>query len=188
MPWHHQSEYAQAGHFQPMNRDERGIWTCRAQIAHRNGRLTAKALLVGLTLLRHHGRDGRCDPSHQRLARLAGCCERTVRNALDMLKACGLLDWTRRIRRDPKIGARQTSSAFRLLIAKLERLAHVPRPQRAPRRNATREATAATVAQRSAEGAAAMLDELRPTISAAERLKQRYAALYATSLNRRNAG
>jgi hypothetical protein len=33
-------------------------------------------------------------PSHSKLARAAGCCIRTVQNALNRLRGLGLLDWT----------------------------------------------------------------------------------------------
>jgi hypothetical protein len=41
-------------------------------------------------------RSGRLDPSHATIARAAGVCERTVRNALRRLRDLGILNWVQR--------------------------------------------------------------------------------------------
>jgi hypothetical protein len=60
-------------------------------------------------------RDGRCDPSHARLAADAGVGESTVERALADAKALGLLDWDRRLVRTGW-RAEQTSNAYVLLL------------------------------------------------------------------------
>lgn len=118
MPWHGNSEYAHPGHFRALSREERARWRFLADTARARQRITAIAHDVAMALLHHHSQNGRCDPGHARLAQVARCSERSVRNALAALKACGLLAWTRRIVRTVA-GARQTSSAFRLLLGAL---------------------------------------------------------------------
>jgi len=80
----------------------------------RANRITPKGEKVGLALLKRHGVDGRCDPSHATLAADAGCEERTVRRANDQLYDLKLLTWQQRIVRN---GWRveQTSNAYELL-------------------------------------------------------------------------
>jgi hypothetical protein len=65
------------------------------------------------------GGDGRLDPSHGFLARLAAVSEDTVQRALERLRRLGLLSWQRRLVRDAASGWRceQTSSAYVLTPA-----------------------------------------------------------------------
>lgn len=62
------------------------------------------------------GPDGRLDPSHAFLAKLAAVSEDTVQRALDRLRGLGLLFWQRRLVRDETTGWRceQTSNAYAL--------------------------------------------------------------------------
>ena len=71
------------------------------------------------------GNDGRLDPSHEHLAKVAKVAASTVRRALDRLKASGFLDWTRRLIRT-KAGCRQTSNAYVLRLTDPD--AHFDRP------------------------------------------------------------
>lgn len=129
MPWHGTSEYAHSSHFRALDRNDRARWRFRLHTAHRHGWISRAARDVAEALLRHHAESGRCDPSHERLARFADCTARTVLNALRALRACGLVGWTRRIVRTAA-GARQTSSAYRLLLAGLDALAQRRKPDR----------------------------------------------------------
>ena len=82
--------------------------------AHRRARrITPHAEIVGNALVKRLSVDGQCDPGHDTIAADAGCCARTVRRALDALRALGLVMWQRRIVRD---GWRtsQTSNAYLL--------------------------------------------------------------------------
>lgn len=125
MAWHGGSEYAHSSHFRQMDRNERARWRFLTNTARARRRISAVAHDVAQALLQHQADNGRCDPGHARLARLARCSERAVRYALAALKACGLVDWTRRIVRTAD-GARQTSSAFRLSLAALATIGQGP--------------------------------------------------------------
>jgi hypothetical protein len=181
MPWHRSSEYAHASHFRRLDGNDRARWRCQLHIARKNKRLSADAWRVADGLLRHHAENGRCDPSHARLAAFAGCTERTVRRALDRLAACGLVAWTRRIVRT-RAGARQTSSAYRLLIAGAEQLARIARMTRQPRP----EPRPAPLALRS-DVAAALEIAATATRSLADWRQQREAMRAAAYLNRKPA-
>jgi hypothetical protein len=61
---------------------------------------------------------GRLDPSHAAIARAAGVCERTVRNALNRLRDLGILNWVRRCaesRRDGRFVLEQETNAYAVL-------------------------------------------------------------------------
>jgi len=63
-------------------------------------------------------RSGRLDPSHAAIARRANVCERTVRNALNRLKALGILNWVRRCAenwQDGKFRLEQETNAYAVL-------------------------------------------------------------------------
>lgn len=186
MRWHAQSEHVHTGHFMRLDRNGRRIWRALARQARCNGRITADTEAVAAALLRHHAENGRCDPSQARLAAFAGCCERTVRRALHRLAACGLVAWTRRIMRTPA-GARQTSSAYRLLIAGAERIARLPRPERhQPRPQMAEAAPASTPAPRS-DIAAALEIAATARRSLEGWRRQREAARAAAYFNRKPA-
>lgn len=106
-----------------MSADSRRLWTARAELERRAGRLTALHVLVGRALLRRLGEDGQCDPSHATLAADTGCGQRTVGRALAALRELGLLAWERRLVRRPwpaggpgASRAEQTSNAYALLL------------------------------------------------------------------------
>ena len=54
-----------------------------------------QALLWGF----HNSRSGACFPSYERIAEKAGCCRRTVAEALKVLEWAGVLSWQHRITR-----------------------------------------------------------------------------------------
>jgi hypothetical protein len=62
------------------------------------GALGGSAMRVLHEMIEHYCDDitGECTPSKQQLATRLGLCVRTVANALDRLRAFGLLDWVRR--------------------------------------------------------------------------------------------
>jgi hypothetical protein len=74
-------------------------------------RLPAKQEWVGVALLKYVGPDGRCDPSHETLAKHVGCSVSTVIRALATLAELRVVRWARRLVRD---GWRteQTSNAY----------------------------------------------------------------------------
>lgn len=136
MPWHGTSEYPHSSHFRPMDRNELTRWRSLASLAHKRRLITAADHDVAMALAYRLGPEGRCDPTRQTLAEAARCTVRTVARSLARLRACGLVAWTRRIVRRPRIGARQTSNAFRLMLASLaeaaRRLAQKPEGQPVP--------------------------------------------------------
>jgi hypothetical protein len=111
-PWLAGSSFT-TGRRRPLCREARRIWRARLESARRGGHITALHKEVGLAMLRRLGEDGRLDPSHATVATEAGCCDRTVRRALDRLRGLGLLGWDKRLVR---AGWRveQTSNAYQL--------------------------------------------------------------------------
>ena len=102
---------------------QRRAWLARLDGERRAGNLTALHVEVGKALLRRLGEDGQCDPSQASLAADSGAGERTVRRALDAMRALKLLRWDRRLVRCewPAGGpgasrAEQTSNAYELLL------------------------------------------------------------------------
>lgn len=65
------------------------------------GTITAKALAVlqALAWTFHNSATGACFPSYERIMEAAGCCRRTVYEAIHMLEKAGLLGWQNRIKR-----------------------------------------------------------------------------------------
>lgn len=111
-PWHRHSVFGD-GPRRPLDREQRARFRFLINAHRRAHRLTPHAELVGNALLKRLGVDGQCDPSHQTLAGDAACDERTVRRALDRLKALGMVRWVNRIVRDGWRAA-QTSNAYLL--------------------------------------------------------------------------
>lgn len=109
-PWHGASLF-NAGPRQPFTRDQRRIWAARLELHRRAHAITALHVEVGRALLRRLGEDGRLDPSHDTLAADAGCCPRTVGEALRRLNRLGMVTWLRRLVRT-RLGVRQTSNAY----------------------------------------------------------------------------
>lgn len=122
-PWHREAVHGD-GPRRPLTLDERNIWTVRAELEYRAGRLTAAYLKVGAALLHRLGADGRCDPSHATLADDSGASPRTVRRALNAFREVGLLRWEQRLTSPqpwPEGGpgatrVEQTSNAYELLL------------------------------------------------------------------------
>lgn len=118
-----------------MDRNEVSRWRTLASAAHARRLITAADHDVAMALAYRLGAAGRCDPTRETIATAARCCLRTAARALARLRACGLVEWTRRIVRTRE-GARQTSSAFRLTLANLataaRRIARGPEGQKGP--------------------------------------------------------
>jgi len=121
-PWRRGSLFGD-GPRRPLSADERRIWTARADLERRAGRLTATHLLVAGALVRRLGVDGQCDPAHATLAHDAGCDPSSVLRALKALQQVGLVGWERRLVRRPwpaggsgATRAEQTSNAYELLL------------------------------------------------------------------------
>lgn len=99
----------------PLDREQRARFRFLLAAHRRGRRLTPLTELVGNAMVRRLGVDGQLDPSHDTIAGDVGCSPRTVRRALDALKAVGLLLWQRRLVRD---GWRtsQTSNSYLLAL------------------------------------------------------------------------
>lgn len=97
-------------------------WNCNT---HRKGRhsgvigRTALDVYEALALDFQNFRTGRLDPSLDAIAYKAGCCRRSVRNALARLRDLGMITWQRRCEeyRDEsgRFRLRQRTNAYRLL-------------------------------------------------------------------------
>jgi hypothetical protein len=98
-----------------MDRNRKARWRYIVHHHVRAGRIGPKGAWALEILPDYLARDGRCDPSHARLAADAGVGERTVERALADAKALGLLDWDRRIVRTGW-RAEQTSNAYVLIV------------------------------------------------------------------------
>jgi len=70
-----------------------------------------KSRLIVCVLLDLIGKNGRLDPSHETIAKHAGCNERTVRRALKALRGQGIIDWINRAVQTAR-GRMQTSNAY----------------------------------------------------------------------------
>ena len=99
------------GERQPLDRNGRARFLFLVRQHRRPGGLSSGHHAEALVRLL--GTDGRLDPSHSFLARLAAVSEATVQRALDRLRALGLLSWQRRLVRT-RWGCEQTSSAYAL--------------------------------------------------------------------------
>ena len=104
----------------PLDREQRAVFRARLTFKafRRPGRLTVAAVQVGHILVDKLGADGRLDPSIQTLAILAGVDPTTVTRALDRLRGCGFVTWTRRLSRGADTGWRteQRSNAYVLHV------------------------------------------------------------------------
>lgn len=132
MPCNGPSSSPSRADYRPLDRERRAKWRWLVGHARRNRRLSFAAAAVGQVFHDMHGQDGRIFPTHAALAAKAGLSVRAVRYALRALEGLGLIEWTRRA-----IGRgrqrRQTSSAYRLLLAGLDALDSLPRLPRRPR-------------------------------------------------------
>lgn len=113
-PWRRDSMFGD-GPRRPLDREQRARFRFLLNAHRRARRFTPLTELVGNALVRRLGVNGQCDPSHDTIAGDVGCCARTVRRALERLKALGLVLWQRRIVRD---GWRtsQTSNSYLLAV------------------------------------------------------------------------
>ncbi len=113
-PWHRNSVFGD-GPRQSLCRERRAVWKARIDINRRAGRVTSDFGHVGEALLKRLGKDGRCDPSLQTLAKDSGEDVSTVTRALKAFYACGMVTWVRRLRRN---GTRvsQDTNAYMLTL------------------------------------------------------------------------
>ena len=98
-----------------MDRNDKARWRYAVHRHVRAGRIGPKGGWVLEVLPDYLAKDGRCDPSHARLAVDAGVGESTVERALADARGLGLVDWDRRIVRTGW-RAEQTSNAYVLLL------------------------------------------------------------------------
>lgn len=117
-PYHAGSLFGD-GPRRPLDREQRARFRFLLTAHRRARRLTPHAELVGNALVKRLSVDGQCDPAHDTIGADAGCCARTVRRALEALKAVGLVMWQRRIVRDGWRVA-QTSNAYLLVPIKAQ--------------------------------------------------------------------
>ncbi len=115
--WRSASEFG-AGRRVPLDREQRAQFRAKLKFQRRPGRLSTTAVEIGRLLADMLGADGRLDPSIEMLARLACVVPSTVVRCLARLKACGFLDWTRRLVRDAITGWRveQGTNAYVLAV------------------------------------------------------------------------
>jgi hypothetical protein len=123
-PYHAGSLFGD-GPRRPLDREQRARFKFLLTAHRRARRLTPHAELVGNALVKRLSTEGQCDPGHDTIAADVGCCARTVRRALDALKALGLLVWQRRLVRDGWRAA-QTSNAYLLVPAGAGTLPTIP--------------------------------------------------------------
>lgn len=85
----------------PIDRNDRAKLMLLADASRRRGNITRAAVDIMRALLFQFAnmRDGRCIPSHARIAEAAGCHERTAGRCLAALEDVGLVGWIHRIRR-----------------------------------------------------------------------------------------
>lgn len=112
-PYHAGSLFG-AGPRRPLDREQRARFRYLLNMHRRARHLTPLAEIVGNALVKRLSTDGQCDPAHDTIAADAGCCARTVRRALEALKALGLVVWQRRLVR-VSWRAAQTSNAYVLV-------------------------------------------------------------------------
>lgn len=112
----------------PLDREQKAQFKARLGLQRRPGRVTLAAEKIALILIGKIGNDGTLCPSHETLAVHASVNVSTVKRALERLRLCGFLDWTRRLVRSAATGWRceQTSNAYVLRVPACE--AHFARP------------------------------------------------------------
>jgi hypothetical protein len=116
--WRRNSTFG-PGPRRPHDRNVRARFLFLVRQHRRPGGLSSGHQKVAEALVRLLGADGRLDPAHGFLARLATVSVATVQRALDRMRRLGLLFWQRRLVRDEATGWRceQTSSAYVLTPA-----------------------------------------------------------------------
>ena len=123
-PWRRDSVFG-AGPRRALDREQRARFRFLLNAHRRGRRLTPLAELIGNALVKRLGVDGQLDPAHETVAADVGCASRTVRRALDAMRALGLVLWQRRIIRDGW-AARQTSNSYILVPAGSGTLPTIP--------------------------------------------------------------
>jgi len=113
-PWHRGSVFGD-GPRRPLDREQRARFRYLLTAHRRARRLSPTAELIGTALVRRLSVAGQLDPAHDTIAGDVGCCSRTVRRALEAMRALGLLLWQRRLVRDGWRVA-QTSNAYLLAL------------------------------------------------------------------------
>jgi hypothetical protein len=98
-----------------LDREQQARFRALLNLNRKPGRLTPAAREVGRVLLALLGNDGRCDPAIDTLKKLTGFGRSAVIEGLARLRACGFLDWRRRLTRTGW-RAEQTSNAYWLLV------------------------------------------------------------------------
>ena len=113
-PWHRGSVFG-PGPRRPLDRSAKGRWlfTVRQHAARHELSRAERDVLEQLP--EHLSRDGRCDPSYERLGADSGTCARTAQRAVRRAAELGLLRWQCRIVR-AGWRAEQTSNAYELLL------------------------------------------------------------------------
>lgn len=130
-PWHHGSVFG-PGSRNPLTRERKARWTYLIHAHTRAGHITPKGEWVATELGEHLSRDGRCDPSYERLAADADVGVSTVGRAIKDMSIAGLLRWQRRIERSTG-RTRQTSNAYELLVPGDADPRPTPRPPPLPK-------------------------------------------------------
>jgi hypothetical protein len=116
-PWHRGSVFG-TGRRVLLDREQRAVFRAKLTLQRKPGRLSSSALRLAHIMLDKLGVDGRLDPSIATLAELARVDQSTVVRCLGRLKACGFLEWTRRLVRCAAGGWRveQASNAYVLAV------------------------------------------------------------------------
>ena len=104
-----------SGPREPMPPARLAIWRAMVRNDRKPGRLSVAAVQVGLTLADMLGADGTLCPAHSHLAARVQVHVSTVTRALQRLRSCGFVTWTRRLVRN---GWRveQTSNQYQLRV------------------------------------------------------------------------
>lgn len=112
-PYHRHSTFG-PGPRRPLDRNQVGRFRYLVNVHARRGNLGPKQEWVLTELADCLGRDGRCDPSHETLAKLAQVSVRTVIRALHAARHLGLLTWVCRLVRSAW-RTEQTSNQYVLI-------------------------------------------------------------------------
>ena len=115
--WRSGSEFG-TGRRVPLDREQRAVFRAKLRLNRRPGRLSITAVTIADIMLNMIGADGRLDPSIATLAELARVEASTVIRCLGRLKACGFVEWMRRLVRCAAGGWRveQASNAYVLTV------------------------------------------------------------------------
>ncbi|MDB5244003.1 MAG: helix-turn-helix protein [Spirosoma sp.] len=95
----------------PLAKAQQRMVTAKLEAARIDRLITHGDVAIGRVLVELGGSHGAIHPTYATIAERAGCCVRTVGNALKRLRGIGLLDWARRMVRVGQRAA-QTSNAY----------------------------------------------------------------------------